>query len=67
MDFCKAMQAQVKSTKGTWSSNCIEGGRVKFAGAKKRLANEEELNMLVASAVAKAMKIHKKSKAKETS
>ena len=40
---------------------------MEFASAKQRSADGEELNTLVASAVFKAMKTTKKSKAKETS
>ena len=40
---------------------------MKFVGAKKRSANSEEMNTLASSAVAKAMKVIDKSKAKDTS
>ena len=40
------------------------GCRVKFTGAKKLSSDSEELNTLVALAVAKAIKTNKKSKYK---
>ena len=40
---------------------------MEFAGTKRRSANVEELNMLVTSAVVKAIKMKNKSNAKDTS
>ena len=50
----------------TWSATQGGGHRVKFVGAKKRSSAGEELITLIASAVAKAMKITKKSNVKDT-
>ena len=59
MNLCKVIQVKDNSMKYTWSSDC--GG-----GSKKIPYNGEYLNILVASAVAKAIKMNKKSKAKCT-
>ena len=53
--------------RGGWSSTQGGGSRLEFAGTKRRSANVEELNMLVTSAVVKAIKIKNKSNAKDTS
>ena len=50
----------------TWLYAYKEGVRVTFVGAKKFSANGEELNKPIASAVAKALKTNKNSKAKAT-
>ena len=67
MDSCNIIQAQFNFIKGTWSSACRRGVRIKFVGAKNRSANGEDQNMLVVSSMVKAMKVSKKSKAKYTS
>ena len=54
------MQAQEKSTKMTWFSIPGGGSRVKFACEQKRLADGEELNMLVTQGVANALKLTKR-------
>ena len=61
------MHAQANSIKVTWASTREGGGRIKFAGAEKRLANEKDMNTLVASSVAKATKLDKDSKSKDNS
>ena len=66
MNSCKVIQAQSISMKAIWFSAHGGRGRVKFAGAKKLLADGEELNTLVASYMAKDVKINKKSKEKAT-
>ena len=53
--------------RGVWSYNQVGGRHVKFVGTKKHSDGGEELNTLLALAVSKAMKIIKKSKAKDTS
>ena len=64
MNFCKFMQKQVKYTKATWSSTCGVGGRVKFAGARKRSSDGKDFNTIVVSSIGKDMKLTKISKAK---
>ena len=62
------MQAQAKNMKVTWVSSNGRRGGVKFVGANKRSADDEELNVIVVLAVAKAMKLtKKKAKAKDAS
>ena len=53
--------------KGTRPYALVGGDHIKFAGAKKRSANGEEQNTLVALVRAKDKKIKRKSKAKDTS
>ena len=67
MNSCKVIQSQEKSMRGVWSYNQVGGRHVKFVGTKKHSDGGEELNTLLALAVSKAMKIIKKSKAKDTS
>ena len=50
--------------KETWSSTRGGGGSITFVGAKKRSANNKEINTLFALAVDTDMKPTKKSKAK---
>ena len=66
MSSCKVMQAQAKYIKATWvySHGGVGGGHVKLVGAKKRLADDKQLNTPVSSAVVKAPKMNKKSKDK---
>ena len=66
MNSFEAMQVQVKSIKGTWSSTCGGGGGVIFWGATECLADGEELNTIIALAVVKSIKMNKKSKSKGT-
>ena len=61
---CKVLQNQAKSMKNTYESNRGGGDYVRRSGAHKRDARGEELNALVASAVAKALKTRKRSKGK---
>ena len=61
------MYAQAKSINGAWYTTHERGGRVDFAGAKKLLDDGKEMDTLFASAVAKAIKMNKKYKAKDTS
>ena len=52
MNLCKVMLAQSKSIKLTWLTDRGSGaGRVRFQGAKKRPAEDEDLNSLVANTV----------------
>ena len=51
---------------GTWYSAHVGGGNIKSTRANKYLADDEDLNMLFASAVSKALKMNKKSKEKDT-
>ena len=66
MNLFKVVYVQAKTIKGTWSSDHGGGGRVKFAGAKKRLDNGKEVNTLVSSAMSKAMEMNNKSKTKDS-
>ena len=51
--------------KAIWSSDCGGGGgRVKFAGTKKRSPDGKDINTLAALAMSKSLKMNKKSKAK---
>ena len=52
--------------KGTWYAARWGGGNFKFLGTEECSANGEELNTLVISAMAKAMKINNNFKAKYT-
>ena len=57
MNSCKAILAQEKAIKLTWSTARRGGaGRVRSQGAKKRLYKGEELNALVSNAVNKFFK-----------
>ena len=67
MNSFKVMPSKAKYTKGTCYSAHGGGVCFKFTSAKNYSSNGEELNMLVSSAVANAMKTNKKSKAKDTS
>ena len=67
MNKCKVVQAKENCIKDNWYSSRGEKGRVRYAGAKKCLANSNELNTLVASSVAKSMKMIKKFKSNDTS
>ena len=60
MNSCKDVYTQAKSIKEIWLSARRVGGHVKFVGAKKRPAKDEELNMLVALVVSKDMKLTKR-------
>ena len=51
---------------GTWYSAHVGGGHIKSTRANKYLDDGEDLNMLFASAVAKALKTNNQSKAKDT-
>ena len=53
----KVIQSNANSTKATWLFTHGGGGHVKFAGAKKRLANSEEHSKLVTSDESKALKL----------
>ena len=67
MNSCKFMQAHANTMKGTWASTRGGGKKVKLSGEKKRLADNKELNTIVASDVAKATQIKNKPKSKYTS
>ena len=67
MHFCKLIQSEGKSMKGDWYSVNEGGFYIKFLVTQKRLSNNKELNTLIASAMAKAMKKKKKSKATDNS
>lgn len=57
------MQAQAKYIRVTWLYfRGVVGVQVKFTGANKPSSNSKELNVLIQSAMAKALKINKKSK-----
>ena len=58
------MQAHGKSMKVTWSYSCGGGGHVQFTSVQKRPYDGEDLNTLIASAMAKEIKLRKKSKTK---
>ena len=68
MTSFKVIQLQYKYMKSTFLSDRGGGGgfRVKIVGDKKRLANDEEINMISVLSIAKALKINKKSKYKAT-
>ena len=57
MNSCKFMMAQAKAMKSTWSTTRGGGAdRVRFQGAKKRPAEDEELNYPVSNAVKEVLK-----------
>ena len=51
---------------GTWYYAHVGGGHIKLTHANKYLDDGEDLNVLFASTVAKALKTNKQSKAKDT-
>ena len=64
MKFCKVMQAQAKYMKYNWLTiHSGRAGHVSFKGAKKRLAEGQDLISLVANAVKNALKANKHVKA----
>ena len=64
MNLCKVILEQAKSMKSTYSTACGGGtGRVSLQGAKKRLAEGEEMNALVSNAVKTFLKSSKRLKA----
>ena len=67
MNSFKVMQVQAKSMKVTRSSARGWGNKFKFLCVKKCLANGEELNAIVALAVAKAVKMTKENSQKDNS
>ena len=58
------MKSKEKSMNATCLYTHEVGGSVKFAGAKKKLANSKEINTLVTSDVAKDSYMNNKSKVK---
>ena len=48
----------------TWSYACVGGGHINFMCTKKHSSDGEDLNMLTAYTIYKALKTNKKSKAK---
>ena len=60
MNFCKVMQAQDKDTQLTWlNARCGITVHVSFQSTKKRLAEGQELNALVANTVKEEPKSNK--------
>ena len=58
------MQAQANYIQATWSSARGVGGHRKFTSAKKNSADIKEFRNIIASKVAKSLKVQKKSKSK---
>ena len=68
MNMCKVMLAQAKPMKSTWSTARGGGaGCVRFQGDKKRSAEGEELNDLVANAVKSVLNTNKRKNSKGSS
>ena len=59
MNSCKVIQTHANSTKGKWLYGCGGIIRVKYAGARKRLEDGEELNTIVTSYGEKSLKTSK--------
>ena len=66
INLCKFIQVQAKFMNYNCPYAPGGGGSIKFTVAKKRLDNGEYLNMVVALAMAEAIKMNKNSKAKAT-
>ena len=68
MNSFNVILAQAKATKSTWSTTRGGGAcHVRFQGNKKRLAEGEEMNVLVANAVKSVFTTNKLKKDKASS
>ena len=65
INSCKVIQAQAKSTNTNWlSASGLGLDHIKFAVSKKRSVEGREIKTLIASSMAKALKIRRGSKSK---
>ena len=67
INLYKVVHVQSKSMKETWPSSCVGlVGCVKFVGDKRCLANSKYIHIIVASAMAKEIKLNRNSKSNDT-